>query len=159
MKQQKGYRLLYSCLNMRRELNKLISSGNLSLGEYLVLRKIWFSNSDLSGHSKKISIKAADLSVMLKLPRPSITRILNSLERRGLITRNIDEKDRRSFNIEMTAEGIKTIEKANSRILNVAERIVELLRDSDTDKLIELIDRLTEIYREMAEENEGRKDE
>jgi len=153
MKHEKGARLLYSCLNMRRQLNKLISNGNLSQGEYLVLRNIWLSNNELSGFAQEGYIKAADLSDMLELSRPSITRILNDLERRGFITRNIDKKDRRSINIELTEAGIEALEKANRRILGIAERLVVSLGDSDTDKLIELIDKLTEIYKEMPEEN------
>ena len=161
MSQEKGARLLYSCLNMRRQLNKLISDGNLSYGEYLVLRNLWLSNKDLasSNYGNEGYIKAADLSDILELSRPSITRILNNLESRGFITRNIDKRDRRSINIELTEAGIEAIEKANRRILNIAERLVVSLGDSDTDKLIELIDKLTEIYKEILHENEGKRDE
>jgi len=142
---------------MRRQLNKLISNGDLSQGEYLVLRNIWLSNNGMS--SNQGHIKAADLSDILKLSRPSITRILNDLERRGLITRNIDSEDRRSVKIELTEEGIEAIEKANRRILSIAERLVVSLGDSDTDKLIELIDKLTEIYKELFESSGDRSDE
>lgn len=159
MKQQKGFHLLNSCLNMRRQLNKLLSSGDLSQGEYLVLRNIWLSNSDLSSCGKQGYIKAADLSDMLELSRPSITRILNDLEHRGFITRSIDKEDRRSVKIELTEAGIRAIEKANRGILSIAERLVASLGDSDTDKLIELIDKLTEIYKEMLDEKGVRSDE
>lgn len=159
MKQQKGSRLLYSCLTMRRQLSKLLSTGNLSQGEYLVLRNIWLSNHDLSGDSKYGNIKAADLSELLELSRPSITRILNDLERKGLITRNIDKNDRRRVHIELTNSGLKALETANSRLLHIAERLVVSLGDSDTDKLIELIDKLTGIYKEMADESGERIDE
>lgn len=159
MEQQKGARLLYSCLNMRRQLNKLLSNGNLSQGEYLVLRNIWLSNIALSSHEKEGYIKAADLSDILELSRPSITRILNALEGRGFITRNIDKIDRRSVNIELTEAGIEAVKKANKNILNITERLVVSLGDSDTDKLIELMDKLTEIYKEMLEGNGGISDE
>lgn len=159
MIQQKGSHLLYSCLNMRRQLNKLISNGDLSQGEYLVLRNIWLSNNGMSSYGIQGYIKAADLSDMLELSRPSITRILNDLERRGLITRNIDSQDRRSVKIELTEAGIEAIEKANRRILSIAERLVASLGESDTDKLIESINKLTEIYKEIIESNGGRSEE
>ena len=159
MKQQKGTRLLYSCLNMRRQLNKLISNGNLSQGEYLVLRNIWLSNTGLSDCRKQEHIGTADLSDMLELSRPSITRNLNDLESRGFITRNIDKEDRRRIHIELTEAGIGAIEEANKKILGIAERLVSSLGDSDTDKLIELIDKLTEIYKQMLDESEDRNDE
>jgi len=144
---------------MRRQLNKLISNGNLSQGEYFVLRNIWFSNTDLSGCDKQDYIRAADLSDILELSRPSITRILNSLESRGFIVRSIDKKDRRSINIELTEAGIEALENANRKVLSIAERLVEVLGDSDTDKLIELIDKLADIYKKMLDEKEDGNDE
>lgn len=157
--QQKGSRLLYSCLNMRKQLTKLISNGDLSQGEYLVLRKIWLSNNGMSSYGIQGYVRAADLSDILELSRPSISRILNDLEGRGFITRNIDSKDRRSVKIELTEAGIEAIEKANRRILSITESLVMSLGEPDTDKLIELLNKLTEIYKEILESNRGRSDE
>ena len=129
---------------MRKQLNKLLAKGNLSTGEYLVLRNV--SKDD--GY-----LKASELSEILELSRPSITRILNDLEKRNYITRMIDKDDRRNINIELTDEGRKALEQANGRILAVAERIVDSLGESDTDKLIELVEKLTETYKVMLEES------
>ncbi len=159
MEQQKGARLLYSCLNMRRQLNKLIGNGNLSQGEYLVLRNIRLSDSGVSAGGMRGHIKAAALSDILELSRPSITRILNALELRGFITRNIDKEDRRSVSIELTEAGIEALEKANRELLSIAVRLVDSLRDADTDKLIELVDKLAEIYKGMLDQNGGGNDE
>lgn len=155
MKEHKGFRLLYSCLTMRKQLNKLISSGSLSLGEYLILRNVWLSKSELSSNVRLGTIKAADLSELLERSRPSITRILNGLEKRGLITRTIDPNDRRSINIGLTEAGTEALKLANRKILNFAERVVESLGESDTDKLIALIERLTMIYEKLQDENGG----
>jgi DNA-binding MarR family transcriptional regulator len=78
---------------------------------------------------------------------------LNDLEKRNYITRMIDKDDRRNINIELTDEGRKALEQANRRILAVAERIVDSLGESDTDKLIELVEKLTETYKVMLEES------
>ncbi len=144
MKTLKGAHILYATLNMRKQLNKLLAKGNLSTGEYLVLRNV--SKDD--GY-----LKASELSEILELSRPSITRILNDLEKRNYITRMIDKDDRRNINIELTDEGRKALEQANGRILAVAERIVDSLGESDTDKLIELVEKLTETYKVMLEES------
>jgi len=130
-----------------------MSTGNLSQGEYLVLRHIRLSNHPLPGDSQHKNIKAADLSDILELSRPSITRILNDLERKGFITRNIDNNDRRRVNIELTEAGMEALETANNRLLLLAERLVAVLGEADTDKLIELIDKLAAIYKEIAEES------
>lgn len=148
MERRKGSRLLQTCLNMRRQLNRLIENGELSRGEYLVLRCVWVLDSDFE-HRRAGNVRAAELSDMLDLSRPSVTRILNALERRGFISRDIDSRDRRGVVIELTTAGLRAVEKANRRLLDIAERVVESLGESDTDKLIELMDRLAEIYRQM----------
>jgi len=147
--QQLGFRLLASCLDMRRELNKLISTGHLSQGEYLVLRNVWLTKT----------AKAAELSAILQLSRPSISRILNDLEGRGLITRRIDESDRRSIDIELTEAGVKAVQRANRGLLRIAERVVDGLGESDTERLIHLLEKLTDIYKQMVAESEGERDE
>lgn len=158
MKQNQGARLLYSCLDMRRNLNQLLSNGNVSQGEYLVLRNIWRSSTDMNADRMQQHIKAANLSDALELSRPSITRILNSLEGRGLIKRNIDAKDRRSISIELTEDGINALLKAENALNNLTETLVKSLGDEDTDKLIELVDKLSEIYKELLQQG-GNKDE
>ncbi|MGI6561971.1 MAG: MarR family winged helix-turn-helix transcriptional regulator [Clostridia bacterium] len=159
MYRQKGLLLLYSCFNMRRQLNRFISGGNLSQGEYLVLRNIRLSNKESKGDGREGTLKAADLSDMLELSRPSITRILNALENRGYITRSIDPKDRRSIRMELTDAGNEAFDLANRRIADTAERIAESLGEDDTDKLTELLDKLAEVYKKMFEEKEGEKGE
>ncbi|NLM53014.1 MAG: MarR family transcriptional regulator [Firmicutes bacterium] len=123
------------------------------------MRHIWLSKKDFTSYNQEGYIKAADLSEILELSRPSITRILNSLECRGYIVRNIDKKDRRSININLTETGIEALEKANRKILQIADRLVAELGEADTDKLIELIKRLTEIYKRILEEHGSSNDE
>ncbi|NLH32151.1 MAG: MarR family transcriptional regulator [Firmicutes bacterium] len=105
------------------------------------------------------SLKAADLSDQLNRPRPAITRILNALEERGLIVRTIDPDDRRSINISLTEEGGAALQKANDTILKVAERIVLSLGESETEKLIQLLGRLTDIFEDILGEAGGNSDE
>lgn len=155
MMQEKGSRLLHACFNMRKQLNRLINSGQLTPGEYLVLRHLWRSYADGARGEQQGNVKAADLSELLDLSRPSITRILNDLERRELIKRSIDTNDRRSINIELTEVGMAALERANGRIREIAARLVAALGDADVDKLLELMDKMTETYKEMLAESGG----
>lgn len=153
MQERKGIQLLYSCLNMRSQLNNLLQSGSLSQGEYLVLRNIRHANSSLASDGiLNGNIKAATLSDILALSRPSITRILNGLEKRGLITRSINKKDRRSVAISITEEGITALDEANKALLKITNRLVTSLGEADMAKLIELVDKVAEVYEEMYNE-------
>jgi DNA-binding MarR family transcriptional regulator len=138
---------------MRMQLNKLIGGGSLSRGEYLVLRSIRRSNLGVPAEGEP-RIRAALLSEMLELSRPSITRILNTLEGREFITRNIDTSDRRSVSIVITQQGLAALEQANRALLGISGRLTASLGEEDTDKLIELVDKLAEIYKNLAEGTE-----
>lgn len=117
MSQHLGLRLLQASLNMRRQLNRLAEFGSLTQGEYLVLRHMWLAERAVENAGREGTIKAAELSEQLERPRPAITRILNDLEARGLITRSIDPKDRRSVRIDLTAAGAAELNQANDTIL------------------------------------------
>ena len=155
MSQHLGLRLLQASLNMRRQLNRLAEFGSLTQGEYLVLRHMWLAERAVENAGREVTIKAAELSEQLERPRPAITRILNDLEARGLITRSIDPKDRRSVRIDLTAAGAAELNQANDTILRVANRIVAALGEPDTERLIQLLNRLAQVYTEILGE-EGR---
>lgn len=157
MEQPRGARLLSALMRVRRQFMKLLDAGagDLSHGEYLVLRSVRHSALMISGKEKPL--KAADLSDLLEVSRPAITRILNSLEQRGLITRNIDKTDRRSINIALTEPGARALEAANRQILGMADRVVTSLGDADADKLIELLGRLSAAFGEMLHESTSEK--
>lgn len=121
----------------------------------MVLRHIWQSNSGGNSNGQPQPVKALYLSEALELSRPSITRLLNALERKGLIKRSIDLNDRRSITITLTKNGIAELNKATGRLEKLAEKLVETLGDDDTDRLIDLVDRLAVIYQELLEEQGG----
>ena len=117
MKQLKGARLLSATMNMRKYLNRLTSRGDLTQGEYQVLRHIRLASAGFPADGKPSPVRAATLSDKLELSRPSITRILNTLERRGFIIRKIDREDRRSITIELTEKGGEALDRANKALL------------------------------------------
>jgi len=148
MEQSNGARLLFSLMRMRRQLAPLIEAGvgELSHGEYLVLRNVARGRPGGVGEP----VRAAKLSELLKVSRPAVTRVLNGLENRGYITRRIDKNDRRSIIVELTEAGRKALEAADEKVLSVADRLAARLGDAHTEKLIELLDRLAEIYKDTA---------
>lgn len=159
MEQPKGARLLGALMRTRRQFMKLLAAGagDLTHGEYLVLRSVRHPGLLFSGDGEEKPLKAADLSDLLEVSRPAITRILNSLEERGLITRHIDKTDRRSINIAITEPGVQALEEANRQILGMAEQVVASLGEADTDHLIELLSRLTATFGDILHESGAEK--
>jgi DNA-binding MarR family transcriptional regulator len=55
------------------------------------------------------------LAELERVTPPSITRIVTNLERAGLVSRTIDEADRRSSRIRITAEGTRLLGRSRRR--------------------------------------------
>jgi DNA-binding MarR family transcriptional regulator len=157
MEQANGARLLFSLIRMRRQLAPVLDAGfgGLSRAEYLVLRGV--ARGRFGGRGEPV--RAAKLSEMLEVSRPAVTRVLNGLESRGLITRSIDRDDRRSINVELTEAGRKALGSADEEILSMAEKLAARLGDADTEKLIELLGRLADVCKDLSAGSEGGRDE
>ncbi|MBL7865303.1 MAG: MarR family transcriptional regulator [Cyclobacteriaceae bacterium] len=60
---------------------------------------------------------ATKIGPLMGLEARSLTRLLKSMEEKGLITRKTDEQDKRSVRIMLTGEGLKRREKARETVL------------------------------------------
>lgn len=68
-----------------------------------------------------------ELAAAEKVQPPSMTRIVNGLEQRGLVTRRADEHDRRSTRVSLTEDGRQILLANRSRRDQwLARRIAEL---------------------------------
>jgi DNA-binding MarR family transcriptional regulator len=80
----------------------------------------------------------------------SLTRLLKSMEEKGLIFRQADKIDKRSVRIFLTKEGRKHKEKARETVLRFNEAVREGIPD---DKLNIFFDVLQEINRLIEKNN------
>jgi MarR family transcriptional regulator, transcriptional regulator for hemolysin len=82
------------------------------------------------------------LARYLGIEGPTLSRHLEAMERRGLITRDRAGADRRAASVEMTAEG----DELYARIATVAvasqEHMLQNLTDADVAQLHELLNRI-----------------
>ena len=90
-----------------------------------------------------------EISDEMEISSARIAATLNSLERKGLITRRIDANDRRRILVELTSEGVSQT-KANSHelIANIMQ-MLSLLSEEDAREYV----RITSILARKVEEN------
>ena len=80
----------------------------------------------------------------------SLTRLIKSMEEKGLILRKADETDKRSVRIILTREGRRRREKARETVLRFNEAVREQIPE---EKLEIFFDVVKEVNR-MIERNE-----
>src|SRR6516162_9368283 len=80
-------------------------------------------------HSDRANV--ADLHRGLAHKRSTLTSILDRLARRGLITREVGETDRRTFLVTLTAKGRKVARRINRHLLTLEESVASRVTSGD----------------------------
>ena len=84
-------------------------------------------------------VHPSDLCEKMKVSLPRITNILNDMETKGLIKREISPDDRRKIIVTLTDEGRKAIEERRTRNENEVRKLIELVGESDIEAYIRVL--------------------
>ncbi len=107
--------------------------AGLTPSELVVLYCLKYKVDDNQG------IKVSEISDLLNVTSPNVTQLVNSLENKGLVARDVDTTDRRVVQIKLTGEGEKVIKVAIENIKTSFIGLVDYLGVEDSNKLAELL--------------------
>ena len=82
----------------------------------------------------------------LKISKPAVSYILNTLEKKNYITREIDPKDRRKVSISATPEGRAAAEQSMKKYDKIWSEILDRFGEDNMRQLIDLITDLDDLY-------------
>lgn len=85
-----------------------------------------------------------DISQEMDVSSARIAAALNSLEKKGLVTRQIDTNDRRKIIVGITQEGRNLAGKHNQAALGVAVKMLECLGEHDAREYVRIMKKLAE---------------
>ena len=71
---------------------------------------------------------------------PDITRLVDRLERRGLLTRSRDSRDRRVITVRITAAGKKLLKDLDGPMAEYNRKLLSHMDKGDLRKLLELLE-------------------
>lgn len=84
-----------------------------------------------------------EISQYLDLPGSTLTSAIDRLEKRKLVKRVISKKNRRSYVLELTQEGIKISAMHEAAEKELWEKVLGALsEDNERDTLIDLLDKI-----------------
>jgi MarR family transcriptional regulator, organic hydroperoxide resistance regulator len=99
---------------------------------------------------------ATKIGPLMGLEARSLTRLLKSMEEKGLIMRKTDETDKRSVRIFLTREGKKRREKARETVLRFNEAVRDVVPQKKLDVFFDVVQHInrmverSEIYDKAA---------
>lgn len=127
--------------NAIRVMEKLFNSiifdelTKYSKGENFVLKVLYKRNEPVS---------PTELSECLNSTKARISAILNSLEKKGFISREIDKSNRRNIIVSLTKEGKKYIVGEIEKVYNLFESYFIKIGEKDTSELIRIVNKIIE---------------
>lgn len=71
---------------------------------------------------------------------PDVTRLLDRLERRGLLTRSRDSKDRRVITVRITSAGLKVLKDLDGRVAQYHRKLLSHMHKGELRKLVQLLE-------------------
>lgn len=127
-------RLLRAQARMNRRLDRALSLHGLSLSEFQVL--------DALSTAPNQCLRRIDLAEAVGLTASGVTRLLNPMEKIGLVDKQSSERDARVSLVQLTPVGVTRLEEARIRVAEVADGLLAPLGEPMRRELDTLIGRL-----------------
>jgi len=130
-----GYIINQTALRLKLELRQAFKTNGYDITpeQWIVLNRLW----------KQDGLSQVELATLASKDKPNITRMLDVLERKALITRHKDEQDRRAYKIYLTELG-KGLE---AKLVPLAMAVLAKSQQGLTeDDILLLRDKLTLMY-------------
>lgn len=97
-----------------------------------------------------INLDVPTIQEKLQISKPAVSYILNTLEKKEYITRNIDAKDRRKISITATAKGNAAAAQCSQKCNILWDDLLAQFGEENMQQLVSLLTRFTN----LLEENE-----
>ncbi len=111
----------------------------LTLSQYYLLRPL----------DERRSRPVCELADCAGIAAPTATRVIDGLERTGLVTRDRPVEDRRTVLISLTAEGRRRLRRKRRQLRARRERLYEQLDPDEREQSERLLQHLAELLGEL----------
>lgn len=128
-----GFIIYRTHLRLKNSLNQSFKPFDITTEQWGILNRLW----------EKDGVSQKDLAEKTHKDQPNITRILDKLEQKGLIRRELNPGDRRAFSVFLTKEGYSL----KGHLVPIAESSLEkALKGFTPEEVQTLKDSLNRIY-------------
>jgi DNA-binding MarR family transcriptional regulator len=130
--QNLGYRIKLLSQSLNRRLQNVLNPFDLTSFQWEILDHLW----------REDDVPISTLTRKLQQLGGTLTGAIDALEKRGLVYRMQDQKDRRIYRICLTSEGGRLKQKVLPSVEKLKEETFECLSDDELKILSDLVDRV-----------------
>jgi hypothetical protein len=127
-----GYLVTGVRTRMMQEMDACLTPFGLTGAQFIILRRI----------AEGVATTAADLCRVLEYDTGSMTRMLDRLEEKCVITRERSSDDRRVINIQLTSQGTEQYPKLKEAVSLKFNRRLASLNEEELQQLRSMLERL-----------------
>lgn len=123
-------------------------SGGLTQGELGMIEAIAWKTQEAGS-----SISVKELAVLTECSTPAVSRMLGELEKRGLIERVIDPKDRRGIRVTVTEKGQEVRKREEERLWRIFCDAVAVVGEDRLREMISIWKEMVSAMKQAEEKN------
>lgn len=145
--ENKNAERIYRIMQMFQRFHMQRSTeGEIPRGDLMMMKRI-----DANGESNE-GVKISELASLMEISNSAVSQKINILEEKGHVERYSTKEDRRVVYARLTEEGKEVLKRQNERLLKRMSELFTKMGEEDTEKFIELLDKLYVIMQEKREE-------
>ena len=146
MTSEKIKEMLDSCYMAKRILDMLPKLPEGVLPSY-----VRYLETIIELEEKNQKVKVSDVSEVLNLPRPGVTRTINAMEEKGYLKKETAKHDGRVTYVTVTKEGKMIFEKYNKDYFQKLALCLNHVSNDEADCMIQTIEKFYEVMCEGRE--------
>jgi DNA-binding MarR family transcriptional regulator len=134
LKNSMGYRINKVANAINVQLNKILAQYDIAVEQRATLEIIKFEKN----------VNQTMIAQLLGKDKTTISRSLLALEKKGLILKNVIQKDKRLKVIELTLKGEEILEKSQKEVNQFREKLNASLKTHETLFLFNSLDKIAQ---------------
>ena len=134
MNEHIGYRIRILQLRIFQDIDERMQRLGMTLGAYTALVTI----------HENPGVRQGLLGVAMHVKRPNMTKLINGLERAGLVSRSTPPDDKRAVELRLTPSGRERLAQASREVVAHDHEIGKLLSQTERSEMMRLLDRVSE---------------
>ncbi|MBS4900869.1 MAG: MarR family transcriptional regulator [Coprobacillus sp.] len=146
MKSEKVKEMLDSCYMAKRILDMLPKLPEGVLPSY-----VRYLETIIKLEEKNQKVKVSDVSEVLNLPRPGVTRTIHAMKEKGYLKKETAKHDGRVTYVTVTKEGKMIFEKYNKDYFQKLALCLNHVSNDEADCMIQTIEKFYEVMCERRE--------
>ena len=134
-----GYLIMNISKKLKYDLNHTLLEKGVTVQQWAVIQQL----------SQTSSLTAVDLVQILDMDKPTISGIVQRLEKKGLLTKNKHPSDKRAYLLSLTESGKESLEECKKISEEVVEEYLAVLTVQEKKQLNQLLTKINEDKREQ----------